>query len=329
LVVRVPVAVLAILVVCQVLDAGLRHVKLRRSNLDDLALAVESEAAAYRVVVLGDSITREARRFWLGRGRTDAVDLATISWTGAAAEVFLLERYLRHHPAPRLVVYAVAPDDLQTSVSARVVRYHDWRVYDRPEERAFLRRFVPGIDARDWLPAAFDVQERIVEPLLSLAARGAPSMPAGFRAPDPLVQPDVLDADRSAWASAQRRMGRALVVGALQEAALLRICRLSESFGFRFALVWAPVPPVVLQAWRQNGQFERLNARVRALLGTGCHAAAPFDMNTVRRYTSFDRDALHLRSDAWEERYAADLAAYIEALSGPPAMASIVGQAGK
>jgi hypothetical protein len=325
--VRVPLLLLAMLAVCQGLDAGLRHARLRRSNLDDLALAVESDPTAFRVVVLGDSITRETRRFQLGRGPHDVGNLATIGWTGAAAELFLLERYLRHHPAPHYVVYAVAPDDLQTTVSARVVRYYDWRVYDRPDERAFLREFVPGIDARDWLPAAFDIQERILEPLLSLAARGPPLMPAGVRAADPLVQPEPASDNQSFAASEQRRMGRVLRVGPLQQAVFGRLCTLSRVYGFRIAVVWPPVPPGVLQAWRQTGQFASLNAQVRALLGTGCNAGAPFDINTIRSYTNFNRDALHLRGEHWNERYAADLGAYIATLPG--ALAPIVEAARK
>jgi len=313
---RLPVLLLVIVAFCQILDAGLRHVTLRRSNLDDLALAVEADPTAFRVVVLGDSITRQTRRFQLGHGRQDVGNLATIGWTGAAAELFLLRRYLRHHPAPEYVVYAVAPDDLQTTVSTRVVHYYDWRVYNRPEERAFLRQYVPGIDAREWLPAAFDLQERILEPLLSLAAGPLPRMPVGVRVPDPSVRPEPASDNESAGASEQGRMKRVLVVGGLQQAVVTRLCGLSRTYGFRLAFVWPPVPPAVLGAWERNGEFGRLTAQLRGLLDGGCNAVGVFDINTVRRYTNFDRDALHLRGDGWEERYAADLAGYIAGLPG-------------
>jgi hypothetical protein len=314
--VRVPLIFLAILMLCQALDAALSLVKLRRSNLDDLALAVESDPTQFRVIVLGDSITRETRRFQLGQGPQDVGNLATIGWTGAAAELFLLQRYLLHHQAPRYVVYSAAPDDLQTTVSARVVHYYDWRVYDRPEERSFLRKFVPGIDAREFLPAAFDIQERILEPLLSLATRAPPRMPIGLRKANPFVQPEPVSDDQRATASDQRRMQRALVLGPLQQAVLTRLCGLSDTYGFRLAFVWPPVPPIVLHAWKRNGQFARLDAQIRDLLSPPCNAAPPFDINTVRSYPNFNRDALHLRGEGWEERYAADLGAYITALRG-------------
>ena len=83
---RLPVLLLVVLAVCQMLDAGLRRVKLRRSTLDDLALAVQTDRTAFRVIVLGDSITRETRRFQLGHGPHDVGNLATIGWTGAAAK---------------------------------------------------------------------------------------------------------------------------------------------------------------------------------------------------------------------------------------------------
>ena len=312
---RVPLALLAILVLGQAGAFTLRGIPLRRSYMDDLALAVERDHTPHRVVLLGDSITlMSTRRYRLGRGPEDVANLATIAWTGAAAELFLLERYLESHPGPQHVVYAAAIDDLQNNDSPRLVGYYDWNVYTKPAERAFLRRYVPGIDARENLPAVLDVQENIFERLQSLARRGTPAIPQGERAPDPAVHTEPATENRMGGPIEAERMRKRLVVGTLQQAVFARICALSQQYGFQLDIAWPPLPQKVRQAWAEADAFAPLDAQLQAVFAQGCNVGPAFDANAVRIYPSFNRDGFHLHGPGWEERYAADLSQYIAAL---------------
>ena len=312
---RVPLVLAAILVLGQGLAVALRRIPLRRSYMDDLALAVERDHTPRRVVLLGDSVTLlSTRRYQLGRGPDDVANLATIAWTGAAAELFLLERYLESHPAPQHVVYAAAIDDLQNNDSPRLVGYYDWNVYTRPAERAFLRSYVPGIDAREWLPAVLDVQESVFERLQSLARRGAPSMPQGARPPDPEVRTEPATDNRMGGQIEAERIRQKLVVGTLQEAVFARICALSRQYGFQLDIAWPPLPQTVRQAWADAGKFAPLEAQLRAVFAQGCNVGPGFDADAIRVWPSFNRDGFHLHGAGWEERYAADLSQYIAAL---------------
>ena len=313
--VRVPLAVAVILVLGQGLAVSLDGIPLRRSYMDDLALAVERDRTPHRVVLLGDSITlMSTRRFELGRNPQDVANLATIAWTGAAAELFLLERYLASHPAPQYVLYASAADDLQNNDSPQLIHYYDWNVYTHPQERAFLRQYVPGIDARERLPAVLDVQENVLERLLSLLKRTPPAMPTAERAPRPDVQTEPASENRMGGPIEAARQRQPLILGTLQEAVFSRICQLSLRYGFQLEIVWPPLPATMRQAWEARGAFKSLDAQIQKIFEQGCNVGAPFDVNSIRTYTNFNRDGFHLHGEGWEERYAADLSSHIAAL---------------
>ena len=312
---RVPLSLALIVMLFQGIAFALERIPLRRSYMDDLALAVERDHTPHRVVLLGDSITMNStRRFELGRSAGDVVNLATIAWTGAAAELFLLERYLAGHPPPQYVIYAAAIDDLNTNDGPQLVHYYDWNVYTLPSERDFMRRYIPGIDARERLPAVLDFQENIVERLTSLLRRGAPSMPEAEREPDPDVRTEPPSDNRMSAAVQTQRIEKKLILGSLQKAVFTRICRLSKEYGFQFRVVWPPIPPTVLKAWRERGEFDPINAELQAVLDHDCNAGPTFDVNGIRPYTNFNRDGFHLHGEAWEQRYAADLSQYIASL---------------
>ncbi len=313
--VRVPLMLALLFIVGQALATVLRGVPLRRSYMDDLALAVKRDHTPHRVVLLGDSITlNSTRRFELGRGPQDVANLATIAWTGAAAELFLLERYLVSHPAPQHVVYASAADDLINNDSPQLIHYYDWNVYDQPAEHAFLRQYVPGIDAREGRPAVLNFQEDILERLQSMMKRSPPAMPVARLVPDQDVRTAPSSDNRMAGGKENERLEHKLTVGTLQAAVFTRICQLSRQYGFQFDIVWPPLPRTMREAWRANGEFASLNAQLDAVLGHDCNRGSVFDVNTLRDYTNFNRDAYHLHGESWEERYAADLSSYLAEL---------------
>ena len=315
LLIRVPVAAIGLLLVLQALAMALERVPLRRSYMDDLALAVGQDSAPHRVVLLGDSITLVSTRgYQLGRGLRDVANLSTIAWTGAAAELFLLERYLASHPAPDYVVYASAPDDLDNRDSAQLLHYYDWNVYTLPRERAFMRQYIPGIDARETLPAALNIQENILERLVSLTKRTPPSFPEGERVPNPAVVTEPVTGDRMDLAIQRQRLQKGLSLGALEMAVLRDVCRLSEHYGFKLVMVWPPLPSPISKEWRGSGQMAALDASIAQVGGKDCRRGPGFDVNSLRAYTNFNRDGFHLHGSDWEERYAADLSAFIATL---------------
>ena len=313
--VRVPIVLAVLLIGGQIAGFLLRSVPLRRNYMDDLAIAVERSDGYHRVVLLGDSITlNSTRRFQLGRGANDVANLATIAWTGAAAELFLLKRYLSSHEAPRYVIYASAADDLNNNDRPQLVHYYDWNVYRSEAERAFMRHFIPGIDSRDNLPHILNLQEDIVEPFFSLFKRSTPELPHGERLPNVNVRTEGVEENRMGGSVQERRSNQRLELGSLQKEVFLEICELSVRYNFQFLVIWPPLPPGILEAWGRRGELDRLDSEIEALTVHGCNFGGLRDINEQRVFTNFNRDGFHLRGKGWEEQYAADLSRLIVTL---------------
>src|SRR6266436_10031148 len=166
-----PVAALTLASIAQAFSWALSDVPMRRDRTDELALAVLSDPTNYRIILLADSITRNATaRFSLGEPG-EVANLATHAHFGMAGELLLLQRYLSAHPAPKYVVIAFAPEMYNWVSDIRLVRYNLWHTFRRERERSFLKTYLPDIDRRDLLPAIADLQERVVEPFFSWLKR--------------------------------------------------------------------------------------------------------------------------------------------------------------
>jgi len=160
-----PVAALTLALIAQAFSWALSEVPMRRDRTDELALAVLSDPTNYRIILLADSITRNATaRFSLGEPG-EVANLATHAHFGMAGELLLLQRYLSVHPAPKYVVMAFAPEMYSWVSDIRLVRYNLWHTFQRDRERSFLKTYLPDIDRRDWLPAVADLQEMPLRPL--------------------------------------------------------------------------------------------------------------------------------------------------------------------
>ena len=107
----------------------------------------------------------------------------------------------------------------------------------------------PGIDSRDWLPAAADVQVRIVEPLFSslkshylkLRQRGPSRIGSGSDEPNPNGP---TDDSRPMPAAVERALAEGLrnADAPINAPLLRRLCQLGQDHGFRIKLVWPPMP---------------------------------------------------------------------------------------
>jgi len=323
--IQFPVAALVIALAAQACAWALSEVPMRRDRTDELALAVLSDPTNYKVVLLGDSITRNATaRFALG-APGEVANLSTHAHFGLSGELLLLRRYLSAHAPPKYVVVALAPAMYAWVSDIRLVRYNLWHTFREADERRFLKTYLPDIDSHDWFPAIADLQERVVEPLFSwlknryLASRGreAARIPGGEFDPDPNaatqasmpVGPEVLEDAISERLNA--------VPAPINAAALGEFCRLSQQHGFAISLVWPPMASEIERAMVVHGTLTELETRIRDIMKDHCHIDAIFDFNSIRTYTasSFHRDITHLFGDGWEQRYASDLRTYLNALS--------------
>jgi hypothetical protein len=323
--VQFPVAVLVIALAAQACAWVLSGVPMRRDRTDELALAVLSDPTNYKVILLGDSITRNATaRFGLG-APGEVANLSTHAHFGLSGELLLVRRYLSAHSPPKHVVVALAPAMYGWVTDIRHVRYHLWHTFQRDDERSFLKAYLPDIDNRDWLPAVADLQERVVEPFFSflkaeyLAYRGreAARIAAGTLEPDPSaateastpVAPEVMDVAIS------ERLNT--VPAPINSAALSELCRLSEQHGFAINFVWPPMAPEIERAMAARGTLEQLEQHIRGIMKDNCRVDdGIFDFSSLRTYTalSFHRDIIHLFGEGWEQRYASDLRRYLSAL---------------
>jgi hypothetical protein len=107
LLLQVPCVALALALVAQALAFCLSSVPMRRDRPDELALAVSEDPTEYRTLLFGDSTTRNATaRFSLG-APGEVGNLATNGYIGLSGSLFLLQRYLKTHPSPEHVVFAL------------------------------------------------------------------------------------------------------------------------------------------------------------------------------------------------------------------------------
>jgi hypothetical protein len=320
---RFPVAVLGIALIAQALAWALSGVTMRRNRTDELVLSVLSDPTNYRVLLLADSITRNATaRFALGPPG-EIGNLATHAHFGMAGELLLLERYLTTHAAPQYVVMAFAPAMYQRVSDIRLVRYALWHTFRGQEEQKFLKSQFPDIDSRDWLPAAADLQVRVVEPFfsflkaqyLTLRRKEAARIGAGHLDPNPNT-PTTASKPMAGEVDRVVTEGLKTVDTPVNAEVLHRVCRLAEHYGFRVKLVWPPMAAELERALAGSGALAQLQQKMHATMAGHCQVEEVFDFNRVRTYTisSFHLDLIHLFGDGWEQRYASDLRRYLSEL---------------
>ena len=321
---QVPVAALTLALIAQALSWALSDVPMRRDRTDELALAVLTDPANYRIVLLADSITRNATaRISLGEPG-EVANLATHAHFGMAGELLLLRRYLSAHPAPQYVVIAMAPEMYNWVSDTRLVRYNLWHTFRERDERSFLKTYLPDIDGRDWLPAIADLQERIIEPFASLLkhqylahwGRETARIGAGSLIPDPdrAIDPS-MPTDPKALNDVISE-GLQTVPAPINAAALRQLCLLSEQYGFRVNLVWPPKAAEIEDPMVASGALAELEERIRTIMADHCHVDTIFNFNKIRTYkvSNLHRDMVHLFGEGWEQRYASDLRKYLNAL---------------
>lgn len=318
-----PLAALALALIAQVFAWALSGVVMWRNRTDTLAISVLSDPTNYRVVLLADSITRNATaRYALGPPGTVA-NLAAHANFGLVGELLLLQRYLKVHAPPRYVVMVFAPVMYDWLSDIRLVRYSLWHTFTESGERQFLATYLPQIGNRDRLPAVADLQVRVVEPLFSLlkqvysARRGhAPvAIAGGWQEPNPEAPTETAMQPAAALDSATSPAGD-MATAPINAEALRRLCLLSQRYGFQLALAWPPMPTELANG-RAASALARLRARIVATMRERCQLDDVFDFNGVRTYpmTSFHRDLIHLFGDGWEQRYASDLRGYLTGLA--------------
>jgi hypothetical protein len=314
--VRLPLAAAAIGVACQLAAMAVANLPLRRNRLDELALAVVTDPRPHRIVLIGDSIIRNATLQYAAGTSDEVLNLATQRIVGLPGGLLLLQRYLGHHPAPQYVVIAAAPDDFHLVSEPQWIHYYFWNTFERPDERAFLKGQMPSIDAREAYPAAMDLQERIFERLMSLMKRG----PAHFDPPPPMPNPHapvepVSDNQARPEEEQTRLATNDLSLASFNAAAIGGMCRLGRQYGFVLNIVWAPMPPPVLKARVETGQLGALDNALRDIFAAnGCRSDTFFNMNDVQTFTNFDNESYHLRGSGWEERAASVLNQYLHGL---------------
>lgn len=316
LLIRFPLAMVALGVVCQLVAMSLAHLPLRRNRLDELALAVRNDHQAHRIVLLGDSIIRDTTLEYAAGTSAEVVNLATQRIVGLPGGMLLLRRYLQNHQPPQYVVVAAAPDDYNMVSGPEWLHYYLWNTFADADERAFLKSHMPDIDARESYPASMDLQDRIVERLFTLLKHGSAHFDAPPPAPDPNapVEP-ITDNQADPQEEAKRVASNDLSLAPLNAAFIGGMCQLSRQYGFELNMVWTPMPPTVLKDRIASGQLAGLENQLKAIFRTnGCAAGSFFDMNAVQTFTNFDVGSLHVRGSGWAQRTASVLNRYLHNL---------------
>ena len=320
-----PGAALAQALAAQALAFFLSGVPMWRDRPDELALAVLKDPTDYRILLFGDSTTRNATvRFTLGPPG-EVGNLATNAFIGLSGSLFLLQRYLGTHPSPEHVVIALSPGMYHYEEDPRLARYHLWYTFNRPEEREFLRTYIPEITDRDRFPAILDLQERIVEPLLSLLKqhylairkRDDLRIDSGFLKANVEAPVEFAARDESATGESDVFAShRDLTLATVNAEVLTRVCDLSRKYGFRVQLAWSPIPAQLETILVSSGALSGLETKIQSILDGRCDYSAFTDFNKIRTYPNlgFHNDLLHLFGDGWEQRYTVDMRQYLSGL---------------
>jgi hypothetical protein len=330
--IQLPVAAVVLALGAQLMALALSNVPRALFRADQLAMAVLSDPQEYRILLLGDSKTsRATARFALGDG-AQVANLSTQMFIGLSGSLFLVQRYLETHAAPEHIVLAISPQLYHFENNLRLSRYHLWHTFSRPNERDFLRTNHPGMSRRDQLPAILDLQERVLDPIVSLvklrvlAARGGGplTIPGGWIVPT--SQAPVMHSTNSDRADEDQVSAdeRDLSLAPVNAAVLTELCTLSAEKGFAMHFAWPPMPSSVADALSSSAALLALEAQMRRLLQGRCKLGGFFDFNKRRTYlnSSFQHDRLHLFGDGWEQRYAGDLREYLGGLLGSKARIS-------
>jgi hypothetical protein len=300
-----------------------------RDRTDELALAVLKDPANYRILLFGDSTTRNATvRFALG-APGEVGNLSTNAFIGLSGSLFLLQRYLTTHASPKYVVITLHPAMYHYEEDPRIARYHLWYTFNRPGEREFLETYIPGVAERDRYPAILDLQERIVEPLLStlkqqyltLRNRMDIHINTGVLKASADAPVEYASRDESAAGEKDPFAGkRDLTIAAVNAKVLNSVCDLSRVYGFRIELAWSPIPEQLVTILTSSGAWAELEARIRSIMDGRCDYNGFTYFNKIRTYPnlSFQNDMLHLFGDGWEQRYAVDMRDFLSGLGHPP-----------
>jgi hypothetical protein len=306
----------------------LSGVTMWRDRSDELALAVLKDPTSYRILLFGDSTTRNATvRFSLGAPGVVG-NLTTNAFIGLSGSLFLLQRYLGTHTSPEYVVIALSPRMYHYEEDPRLARYHLWYTFNRPGEREFLETYIPGVGDRDSFPAILDLQERIVEPLLStlkqqylaLRNKGDLHIDTGFLKASADAPVEYASRDESTAGAKDVFAGqRDLTMAAVNEKVLTSVCDLSRLYGFRIELAWSPIPAQLEAVLTSSGALSELETKIRSIMDGHCDYSGFTDFNKIRTYPnlSFHNDMLHLFGDGWEQRYTADMREFLNGLSHP------------
>jgi hypothetical protein len=312
--IRLPIALAAFAIVCQIAAVALSHIQMRRNRSDDLALAVMQDRSRHRVVLLGDSVTRDGTtRFALGENPGSVVNLTTTAALGVAGAYFILQRYLGSHPPPEYVVLSFSPEVYFGFASTEQIHHYLWYTFARPEEHSLLKTYLADVDRRDSYPAAMNLGEIVADRFYGVLRRSAPTLPVPQAIPDPSrsVEPASANLATADMIADRISGGRSATLRALEGASLAEICRLVARDDIRLEVIWPPAPKAVAQGFINNHVYERLQDEMNTILRkTGCEASY-FNMNSTHEYGNFRLDGVHVLGEGWEERVAANYRDYL------------------
>jgi hypothetical protein len=314
LLVRLPLAFLAC---ASAAEAGawlLRDVPPRRHDLDRLVLAIDAVPMSAEIVLLGDSVTQDVARSYRLAPPGRLANLTTNQASGVAGSYLLLSRYLDRNPPPRFLVVAATPEFLAYDPEGRAAGTYLTSVFRRPAERAALGAApaIPGTGR--WRPAAFDLEARLVEPLIAAAMPRPTAYLSGDLRAEEMLEPEPPPVPEAAEAGIRARRDKAPALAPSARWALGRLCERASALGIRVRLLRAPVPESVLAARRADGGYAALDRAVMDA-ASACPDIHLSDANDLAAFPDHAmRDGDHLRRPGWTSRYATLLAGYLAAL---------------
>ena len=293
---RLPIALVSLAVATEIVSLALEPIKLRRHDLDDLAILTDRLHSPHEsnIVLLGDSVTQDVLKIFQIGPENKVANLTTNKANGMIGAYFLLERYLHAHPKPDHVVFASTPEFFAFLPKKEVAEVYVTSVFKKKKESALIESLL-GIKKPAFTPAFLNIDQRIGLKIISLFATKLSGFPMGDRKPDSNLKIQEKNIPHSLRVDILKRSKRTIKIPPENKHLIARTCELASIYKFQIHFIHAPVAKTIADSWRQKGILKEFEKQRNNIIEDVCKntlVKTNFNLQILPDYALRDSDHL-------------------------------------
>lgn len=306
--VKLPAALLTVLLLAEAAAWGLASQPRLRHGLDTLAQAVTGGGIDAPVVLAGDSVTQDVMGSLAIFQPGQVANLTTNKASGPEGIYLLLRRYLEGNRAPEHLIIAATPEFTGYAPDPATRRLYLETVFERGEEQAWLGR----TGELGWKPAVMEVEDRLFDRMVSLARGAHSGLVQGVQPVADAAAVEGPGGNAAPAAEIAQRVGFAPEMAPRAALAWRGLCELAGKTGIQLHMAWAPAPASAHAVWMKKAVLAEQERLLRAAGQGACDGMHFSDFNTATVFPDHAfRDPDHLRRPGWVQRYGALLRAHV------------------